>query len=86
MTVTETVIRRFFDLSEEQKYKVLAFIEKLAIQPTKQKSSSEDSTSDTIDAEWQQTLRELAEFRSQQKMSDQSTLDDVIAIRGKARY
>jgi hypothetical protein len=29
MTVTETLIRRVFDLSEEQKYKVLIFLEKL---------------------------------------------------------
>jgi len=34
MTVTETVIRRFFDLSEDQRYKVLGFIEKLAVNPS----------------------------------------------------
>jgi hypothetical protein len=42
--------------------------------------------SQPIEAEWQQALQELAEFRSQQKMSDKTTLDDVIAIREEARY
>jgi hypothetical protein len=42
--------------------------------------------SSAVDEEWQQTLQALAEFRSQQKMSDRTTLDDVIAIREEARY
>jgi len=42
MTVTETVIRRFFDLSEIQRYKVLVFIEKLAVQPANQPKHLKD--------------------------------------------
>jgi hypothetical protein len=42
MTVTETVIRRVFDLTEEQRYKLLIFIEKLAVQPANQPKPLKD--------------------------------------------
>ena len=39
MTVTETLIRRLFDLSEAEKHKILIFIEKLDISsPAKRKT------------------------------------------------
>jgi hypothetical protein len=75
MTVTETVIRRFFDLSEEQRYKVLVFIEKLAVQSANQSEPLKDPYGICADIRTDLSFEEFQQNR--QTLWGQSTDEEL---------